>query len=513
MKPDQLHLLWKVFQDLPFPIYIKEIQDDFRIAFWNQKARELWSIDGNPEQKISDFDLFATESAEQIRQKDREMVQQGTCAFIPEAKVELAGGTSMWLQAWRFILSDYQGHPQWLVGVCEDITGRKKNLEENHLQRQQIQSISDNAPGVLFQFRVTPENQMSFSYISRKFQDIFGMDPSEIMGRPEHMFELLHPDDRAEFFINLDATITERKTWHWQGRFLNAQGQILHIEAHSNPYLADDGCVYWDGMFQDLTALKEKERQLREQTEKMHQAARLVSIGEMAGGVAHEINTPLGAIGILAELAQKEMQKEGGVISEKVTGHLRQINDMVFRISKIIKALRSYARKETDEQHEMVLMHTILDEVLSVCNHRLKQEQVKVHVHRIPDELAVICHPTQISQVLLNLINNSCDAIRDLNEKWIRIEAGLSSDAMLEISLMDCGHGIPSDIADKLFENFFTTKGPREGTGMGLSMSRNIMKSHGGDLTLDRTSRHTRFVLRFPRNKMTGLESRQRGGA
>jgi C4-dicarboxylate-specific signal transduction histidine kinase len=233
----------------------------------------------------------------------------------------------------------------------------------------------------------------------------------------------------------------------------------------------------------------------------MHQAARLISIGEMAGGVAHEINTPLGAIGILSEVAMSELQKGNGS-KEKVVQQLNQINDMVFRISKIIKAMRSYARKDSDDQHEATSFHAVVDEVLSVCSHRLKQEQIKLDISRLPKDLVLYCHPIQMSQILMNLINNSCDAIKGLEEKWIRIELKSRSQKGLEISFTDSGKGISPEVAEKLFESFFTTKGPKEGTGLGLTMSKNIMKSHGGDLILDSSAENTCFILSFPNGKV-----------
>ena len=164
--------------------------------------------------------------------------------------------------------------------------------------------------------------------------------------------------------------------------------------------------------------------------------------------------------------------------------------------------MRSYARKDSDDHHELTLFSTIIDEVLSVSSHRLKQEQIKFDTTGIPKDLRILCRPIQISQILMNLINNSCDAIKDLEEKWIRIQLHSSGDD-LQIAFTDSGFGIPGPVAEKLFENFFTTKGPREGTGLGLSMSKNIMKTHGGDLILDVTSVNTRFILKFPPDKMS----------
>ena len=108
------------------------------------------------------------------------------------------------------------------------------------------------------------------------------------------------------------------------------------------------------------------------------------------------------------------------------------------------------------------------------------------------------CRATQISQVLLNLLNNACDAIRDLPEKWIRIGYE-ESVAGFELSVTDSGTGIDRAILDKLFQPFFTTKGVNVGTGLGLSISKGIAESHGGSLEYDSSCPNTRFILSLPR--------------
>jgi two-component system, chemotaxis family, CheB/CheR fusion protein len=489
--------LWRILNELPVAIYVKDIGDDFRYIFWNKQAHAIWALSDKEVMGKTDRDIFPAEIAAFLHEKDVESAEKRQVVYLPEEAVESPKGEKIWLRTWRHVVCDTEGKPKFLIACSQDITQMKNAIDEAHLQKQQLQSISNNAPGILFQFRVTPENHMSFTYIGGKFKDVFGIDPQEIMGRAEHMFELLHPDDRADFFDTMEDTIRQRRTWNWQGRMVNAQGKVLHIETHSNPYVSENNCTYWDGMFQDITKLKEKERLLRDQSEKMHQAARMISIGEMAGGVAHEINTPLGAIGILSEMAICEVEKTDGK-KEKVLQSIQQINDMVFRISKIIKAMRSYARKDSDDHHQSTSVHSIVEEVLSVCSHRMKYDQIRVDLSGLPRDLYLICNPVQISQILLNLINNSCDAIKDKDEKWIKIALHQKGRQHLELSVTDSGNGIPLDVAKHLFENFFTTKGPKEGTGLGLSLSKNIMKLHGGDLLMDPESPNTRFILRFP---------------
>ena len=124
----------------------------------------------------------------------------------------------------------------------------------------------------------------------------------------------------------------------------------------------------------------------------------------------------------------------------------------------------------------------------------------------IPNELSIECQHVQIGQVILNLVSNSIDAIKDREEKWIKV-AALDLIDFVEISVMDSGPGIPAEVADKLMTPFFTTKPAGQGTGLGLSISRRILADHGGDLRLDRAANHTRFVLVIPKRQKSSLSA------
>ena len=116
----------------------------------------------------------------------------------------------------------------------------------------------------------------------------------------------------------------------------------------------------------------------------------------------------------------------------------------------------------------------------------------------IDEEIEIECRLIQIEQVLLNLLNNSFDAIADLEEKWIRVDVE-AEDHFVNIKVVDSGKGIPAEASEKIMMPFFTTKEVGKGTGLGLSISSGILKSHGGELSLDRNAANTTFVIRVPR--------------
>jgi signal transduction histidine kinase len=245
----------------------------------------------------------------------------------------------------------------------------------------------------------------------------------------------------------------------------------------------------------------ERSAQLGETERKLAAAAKMSALGSMAGGVAHEINTPLGAIGLITEQIQ-ELVEEEPFDRSTVTKMTKTITTTVGRISEIIKGLRTFSRDGSQDSFESVTVREIVDDTLILCNERLKHSNIELRISPIADELRIQCQPVQISQVLLNLIGNSCDAIRDLPEKWIEVLAERRGER-IRISVTDSGRGISEANRSKLFQPFFTTKEIGKGTGLGLSISHGILNSHRGTLSLDTSSENTRFVIELPRPSET----------
>jgi signal transduction histidine kinase len=229
----------------------------------------------------------------------------------------------------------------------------------------------------------------------------------------------------------------------------------------------------------------------------MTQYAKMSALGEMAGGIAHEINSPLAAIknlvGQLQEVVDDDpvdrpVLKEMAADAEKMTD----------RIARIVLSLRSFSRDGTKDPFRPVNVRQLLDETLDLCGERLRSRRIRLDIEPFPASLGFDGSATQVSQVLLNLLNNACDAISGMSDPWIRISVVASSDA-IEIRVVDCGKGIPPAIREKLFQPFFTTKDIGKGTGLGLSISAGLAQGHGGQLHLDPHHPNTCFVLHLPR--------------
>lgn len=222
-------------------------------------------------------------------------------------------------------------------------------------------------------------------------------------------------------------------------------------------------------------------------------SSRLSSLGEMAGGIAHEINNPLaimtGYLHVLEKLITEKPNevKQMKHVVEKATRNSK-------RIEKIVRGLRTYSRNAADDPMELESLKQIILETIPFCKERFMARGVELIIKDIDPSIKILCRETEISQVIVSILNNSFDAIENMEEKWISIEAKSNGSEVL-LWITDSGLGISSDIAQKVFDPFFTTKEVGKGTGLGLSIARNIIVNHHGKIDFDLGSPNTRVVI------------------
>jgi signal transduction histidine kinase len=263
------------------------------------------------------------------------------------------------------------------------------------------------------------------------------------------------------------------------------------------------GCISVTMMILN-TVVSERVAALEESHERelaLMQANKMSALGEMSSGIAHEISNPLLVIYGKTEIALR-LVESGKSTPDAILPILEKIDSMARRIDKVIKAIRFYSRKGDVDPFKVVSVRAILDNTLELCKDYYQNQEVELVVEPlaegVSEELTAECRPVLIGQVFLNLLINAQTAAKNEKEKWVRVATRNSGSGFIEISVTDSGPGIPEHIRTQMFKPFFTTKRAGEGTGLGLSLSRNIVESHGGTLTLDTDHAHTRFVVRLP---------------
>ncbi|MGZ3769965.1 MAG: sensor histidine kinase [Bdellovibrio sp.] len=239
--------------------------------------------------------------------------------------------------------------------------------------------------------------------------------------------------------------------------------------------------------------LGQKSQRMRESHAKLIQSEKMAALGIMASGIAHEINNPLTIIYLNGEKIKKNI----GDVESPVYQYGQTIVDISKRIAKITESLKKYSRDTSNDEAEYFKVSDVIHDTLSLCSEKFEKNGIKIIIKEESLDATIRGQLVPLSQTLLNLLNNSFDAIKNLEEKWVRIET-VNEDKFINLAVTDSGNGIPQEVLEKIFQPFFTTKEAGKGTGLGLSISKDIVLSHGGKLKYDRTSPNTKFDIWLP---------------
>lgn len=240
----------------------------------------------------------------------------------------------------------------------------------------------------------------------------------------------------------------------------------------------------------------ETQEDLEGQRRKNVAHAKMSSLGEMASGIAHEINNPLAIL--QAKIFQMRKLVDAEPLNKaKIYEHADKMDDTVQRIAKIIKGLRSFSRNSEGDPMSISSAGAVIESTLEFCQARFKASAIVFKLSPIP-EAYIKCRESQLAQVVLNLLNNSFDAVSGLDEKWISMDVKEKL-STIEIVITDSGKGIPTSVVEKMMFPFFTTKGVDKGTGLGLSISKGIVEEHGGKIHYDASCPNTCFIVTLPK--------------
>lgn len=337
------------------------------------------------------------------------------------------------------------------------------------------------------------------TYVNERFCEVSGYDRSELIGQTHR---IVNSGFHAKsFFVDLWKTIASGKVW--RGEICNRRKNGGHYWVYTTivPFLGGSAKPnQYLSIRYEITDLKEAQKTITDQQEKLVAASRLSAIGEMAAAITHEINNPLGVILGRVEMLKSRLQDENMDRTEL----LRLVDTIDVtgqRIAKIIRSMKTMAHHQEEESPQRMSVQTLLDDSIDLCLHRFETHGISIQKPDLPADLKVVCRSHQIVQVLVNLLNNSFDAIHQKSEKWIRIEAKDRGDS-IEVSVTDSGSGISTDIQAKMFNPFYSTKSVQYGTGLGLSISQSILQKNGGSLKYDSESPKTRFVLSLPKRSV-----------
>jgi len=380
------------------------------------------------------------------------------------------------------------------TALFDSLFANSLDLEKSE---RRFRRIVENFPGVVFNAISEEGKSLHFQFMSNSIWNLTGLNSSDFLQGKVCLTDCIDPDEVASFQDKLRTSVQNGIQLYWSGKLLKKNSENAWVQIILKPTVLPDGrTIEWDGVILDETQKIQTQKQLEDERAKSTYASKLSALGEMSSGIAHEINNPLAIIGAAASVIKRKLQQQPPDLEQAIK-KTDTIVLTVERISKIIKGLRTFSREADRDPYEKTIVRNIINDTLELCQARFINHGIDLRKKEIDVSFNIECRPTQIAQILLNLLNNSFDAILGTNSPWVEIGVEKKG-GNIDIFLIDSGEGIPKKVLDKIMNPFFTTKEPGKGTGLGLSISAGIAKQHGGKLFVDQSCVNTKFVLSIP---------------
>ncbi len=310
---------------------------------------------------------------------------------------------------------------------------------------------------------------------------IFGLDPKTVTPTFQLFLERVHPEDRAMVQKSLDGALRERGSFSFEFRIALPEGSTKYLHGMGHPVVTSDEEIYdYIGTTMDITERKRGEEALRNAQADLTRAARLTTMGELAASIAHEINQPLGAMVINGDACLSWLTKDQPKLDEARRAAERIVRDGQ-RAGDIVRSVRALAGKSAPAMTQLDI-NAAIHEVLVLLHSEFLAHDVALETE-LPDGLApVMGDRVQLQQVVLNLIMNGIEAMSTVTQvpRVLSVKSQLDGLDHVLVAVEDSGPGFAPEVADRLFEAFFTTK--PSGMGMGLSVCHSIISAHGGRL-------------------------------
>ena len=319
---------------------------------------------------------------------------------------------------------------------------------------------------------ITDENE-SIKYVNEAFTKTTGYSLKEIIGqKPSILKSGKQPE---EFYIELNKTIHSGKKWSGEFINLNKEGNLSYEKASITPVIEDGKIVEFIAIKLDITNETIIGQQLKEKEQLLVQQSKMAAMGEMLENIAHQWRQPLSVISTVS--TSMVMQKELGIVlkEEDEIKSLNKINDTSQHLSKTINDFRDFFK--TDKEKVKFNLKDIYCKTLNLVNSKFKSLSIEIYENL--DDVEVINLDSEVIQVIMNILNNARDILETKeNQKRLIVVDIYKDDKDAVISIKDNAGGVPTDIINKVFEPYFTTKHKAQGTGIGLYMSQEMVVKH-----------------------------------
>jgi PAS domain S-box-containing protein len=523
---DERNRLRALIDNIPDFMYVKDKQSRFVIA----NAHTARVLGANSAEELlgrTDFDFFPPELASAFRADEQQVMRSGQPLYNREEEGIDSAGNETYVLTTKVPIRDRNGQITGVAGVGRDISERKKSEDALREGERSYREIFDEA--IIGMFQSTPEGR--FVNVNRAMAGIFGFDsPEEMVASVDNISRQLYVDPKRHHEFR---TVMDRL-----GSMLSLESEVYRKDG-SKIWIASSGravrknrvVVRYEGMAEDITERKMLRNQLL-------QAQKLESVGQLAAGIAHEINTPTqyigdnvrflkdsftGLKGLLVDYERLLVAAKNNALSgetvreieaaveradtsyllEEIPKAIEQTLEGVNRVSTLVSAMKEFSHPGTKEKVPLDLNHAIESTVAVSRNEWKYVADLQTDFDRaLP---LIPCQAGEFNQVILNLIVNAAHAIGDVVGKAGSAKGRICVQTRdcpdwVEIRIQDNGSGIPEHVRPRIFDPFFTTKEIGKGTGQGLAITRSVVvDKYGGTVHFEtEEGKGTTFIIRLP---------------
>ncbi|NUP90298.1 MAG: PAS domain-containing protein [Candidatus Sumerlaeia bacterium] len=481
---EELHrsqaFLQAVIEHIPFAVFVKDARD-LSYVMINSAAEQQMGL--SAERVIGHRDAeFWPECAEELNAVDREVLRTRQMHENPEEHMDTPQTGERWFSVRKIPILDSQGKPVYLLGIKEDITGRKAAEEELSRSRAFLRAVIEHIPVAVF---VKDARDLSFVMVNSSAERLFGYRAEQLIGHCDREFW----PEQAEFFNRVDREVLEGRMLREipEERITTPHAGEVWLTTKKIPILdTQDRPVYLLGITEDITVRKQAEEQMRRAKEAAEAANRAKS--EFLANMSHEIRTPMnGIIGMTELLLDSQLAPDQREFASTVKQCAESLLDL---INDILDFSKIEAGKLAIEKIDFDLV-TAVESVTDVLAQRCHDRGLELTCHIDPAVPAALRgDPGRLRQVLLNLLGN---AIKFTHEGEVgldvRLADGGGDGVMLRFAVRDTGIGIPADRVDAIFDQFTqadaSTTRRYGGTGLGLAISKQLAEAMGGEMGVE----------------------------
>ena len=465
------------------------------ITYISPSIERLLGYTAEETMKLTLKDILTPDSAEQARKAIRDQIEIRTPrSQYPPLVLTLEhvrkDGSTLWAEVMLSFLWDKDGKLSEVLGVTREITERKKAEETLHQREQDYLILLESTHDSIL---VVDAETLKVVFANRRAALMFGFDPVLHDGVGVNLLDFVHPEDREIAIKGFVEDVYQReRRQRYDVRAKTKDGREILVSALATR-------IEFQGRVAVLLSLRDvtKDRRMEEEKQRLEEelllAGRLAAVGELAAGVAHELNNPLAAIQGFAQLLTKSTD-----LNEATKKDLDTIYRVAQRAARITQNLLSFARKHKPEK-QLISINEALEKTLELRAYEMKANNIELSGQLQPDLPLTIADFYQVQQVFMNIIINAEQAMVEAHGKGKLVIKTRIVGNSIQITFTDDGPGISEENLDRIFNPFFTTKEVGKGTGLGLSICYGIVQTHGGRIyAKSKLGKGATFVVEIP---------------